>query len=399
MLWVAIVTNVVALAAIPAWAILSDRIGRKPVFIFGAVGSGALMFAYLAAIESGRYPLIFLSAVLMSGVVYSAMNGIQPSLYGEMFPTRVRLSGMAIGTQIGFAIGGFAPTAAAAIAGDGPRGWVPVAAYVLVSSLIAAIAVATARETAKLPLRAIDGRTERFVRRDGRDAGADRGGRAVAGAAYDAVVAETTTSGRVRDADRTQREILDVATREFADQGFAGARVDEIAAQTRTTKRMIYYYFGSKEALFVAVLERAYATIRSAEQTIEVDHLEPAAAIRRLAELTFDHHESHPDFIRLVSIENIHRAEHIAGHAELAGQNTPAIELIERILERGRADGSFTRDVDAVDLHMMISAFCVFRVANRHTFGAIFDRDLLDAALRDRYRRMLGDMVVEYLGG
>jgi MFS family permease len=165
MLWVAIATNVVALAAIPAWATLSDRIGRKPVFIFGAIGSGALMFAYLAAIESGRYPLIFLAGILMSGVVYSAMNGIQPSLYGEMFPTRVRLSGMAIGTQIGFAIGGFAPTAAAAIAGDGPNGWVPVAVYVLGSSLLAAIAVATTRETAKLPLRVIDGRTERFVQR------------------------------------------------------------------------------------------------------------------------------------------------------------------------------------------------------------------------------------------
>ena len=160
MLWVAIATNVVALAAIPAWATLSDRIGRRPVFIFGAVGSGALMFAYLAAIASGDYPLIFLAAILMSGVVYSAMNGIQPSLYGEMFPTQVRLSGMAIGTQIGFAIGGFAPTAAAAIAGDGPDGWVPVAAYVFGSSLIAAIAVATARETYKLPLRVIDGRTD-----------------------------------------------------------------------------------------------------------------------------------------------------------------------------------------------------------------------------------------------
>jgi AcrR family transcriptional regulator len=205
-----------------------------------------------------------------------------------------------------------------------------------------------------------------------------------------------TIPERQRDADRTQREILDVATREFADRGYAGGRVDEIAARTRTTKRMIYYYFGSKEALFVAVLERAYATIRAAEQTIEVDHLEPAAAIRRLAELTFDHHESHPDFIRLVSIENIHRAEHISGR-DLAGQNTPAIELIERILERGRRDGSFTRDVDAVDLHMMISAFCVFRVANRHTFGAIFGRDPLDPALRERYRAMLGDMVVEYL--
>jgi AcrR family transcriptional regulator len=220
----------------------------------------------------------------------------------------------------------------------------------------------------------------------------------VSNLAYDGRVVDKAPE-RQRDADRTQREILDVATREFADRGFAGARVDEIAARTRTTKRMLYYYFGSKERLFVAVLERAYATIRAAEQTIEVDHLEPAAAIRRLAELTFDHHESHPEFIRLVSIENIHRAEHISGHADFAGQNTPAIELIERILERGRGDGSFSRDVDAVDLHMMISAFCVFRVANRHTFGAIFGRDPLDPALRDRYRRMLGDMVVEYLGG
>jgi AcrR family transcriptional regulator len=210
-------------------------------------------------------------------------------------------------------------------------------------------------------------------------------------------VVDSSVPERQRDAERTQREILDVATAEFADRGFAGARVDEIAARTRTTKRMIYYYFGSKERLFVAVLERAYAHIRAAEQTIEVDHLDPVAAIRRLAELTFDHHESHPDFIRLVSIENIHRAEHIAGRSDFAGQNSPAIDLIERILERGRGDGSFTRAVDAVDLHMMISAFCVFRVANRHTFGAIFDRDLLDPALRERYRGMLGDMVVEYL--
>ena len=216
--------------------------------------------------------------------------------------------------------------------------------------------------------------------------------------AYDARVVKSAVPGRQRDAERTKLEILEVATREFADQGFAGARVDEIADQTRTTKRMIYYHFGGKEQLFVAVLERAYATIRASEQTIDVDHLEPIAAIRRLAELTFDHHESHPDFIRLVSIENIHRARHIAGRDDLAGQNSPVIELIEEILARGRRDGVFTRDIDAVDLHMMISAFCVFRVANRHTFGAIFDRDLTDPGLRDHYRRMLGDMVVEYLG-
>jgi MFS family permease len=161
MLWVAIATNLVALITIPAWATLADRVGRKPVFIFGAVGSGALMFAYLAAIASGSYALIFLAAILMSGVVYSAQNGVWPALYGEMFPTRVRLSGVAIGTQIGFAIGGFAPTAAAAIAGDGAGGWVPVAVYVLGSSILAAVAVATARETYDVPLRVIDGRPRR----------------------------------------------------------------------------------------------------------------------------------------------------------------------------------------------------------------------------------------------
>ena len=214
---------------------------------------------------------------------------------------------------------------------------------------------------------------------------------------YDAGVAEGALTDRRRDADRTRQEILEVATREFAERGYAGGRVDEIAERTRTTKRMIYYYYGSKEQLFVAVLERAYAEIRAAEQTIDVDHLDPAAAIRRLAELTFDHQESHPDFSRLVSIENIHRAEHITGRDDFAGQNSPAIELIEKILERGRADGTFTRDIDAVDLHMMISAYCVFRMANRHTFGAIFNRDLTDPGLRDRYRQMLGDMVVAYL--
>ncbi len=164
MLWVAIVTNVVALAAIPAWAKLADRVGRKPVFIFGALGSGALMFAYLGAIASGGYVLIFLAAILMSGVVYSAQNGIWPSLYAEMFPTRVRLSGMAIGTQIGFALGGLAPTLATAIAGSGSSGWVPVAALTLGASLLAAIAVWTARETYDQPLESLNALRPRVAR-------------------------------------------------------------------------------------------------------------------------------------------------------------------------------------------------------------------------------------------
>ncbi|CAL9328122.1 TetR family transcriptional regulator [Streptomyces cellulosae] len=205
------------------------------------------------------------------------------------------------------------------------------------------------------------------------------------------------TGARTRDAARTQAEILDVATREFARAGYDGARVDEIAAQTRTTKRMIYYYFGGKEQLFTAVLERAYGVIREAEQELDVDHLDPVAAIRRLAELTFDHHERHPDFIRLVSIENIHGAAHIASSEMLASIGSPALDVIRRILEEGQRTGLFRADVDAVDLHAMISSFCFFRVANRHTFGALFGRDLVAPEQREHYRAMLGDMVIAYL--
>ena len=152
MLTVLILANVVALGAIPAFAALADRIGRRPVFIFGALGSAALIWPYMWAISQGNIPLIFTFGILLSGVVYSAANGVWPSLYGEMFDTKVRLSGMAIGTQIGFALGGFAPVISAALLGDGPTGWVPVAAFVTVTAGIAAVSIFTARETYRTPM-------------------------------------------------------------------------------------------------------------------------------------------------------------------------------------------------------------------------------------------------------
>jgi len=202
---------------------------------------------------------------------------------------------------------------------------------------------------------------------------------------------------RQRDKERTRADILAVATKEFADKGYTGARVDEIADRTSTTKRMIYYYFGGKEQLYIAVLERSYAAIRALEGELDVEHLEPEDAIRRLAGLTFDHHEANPDFIRLVSIENIHRAEHIARSELLAGLANPALDGLTRILERGRDAGRFRDDVDPLDIHMVISSFCVFRLANRHTFAAIFGRDMLDPARREHYRTMLGDLLIDYL--
>ncbi|MFC9245894.1 MFS transporter [Streptomyces sp. NPDC057136] len=151
MLWVNGSANAVALLAIPLWARLSDRIGRKPVFLVGALGSGVMVFVYLWAISTGSYPLVFAAGLLFFGVVYSAANGIWPSFYGEMFPARVRLSGMAVGTQIGFAVAGFAVTFAAQIAGPDGDNWLGVAIFTAVLCVICAIAVATGRETHRVP--------------------------------------------------------------------------------------------------------------------------------------------------------------------------------------------------------------------------------------------------------
>jgi MFS family permease len=151
MLWVGVLANAVALIALPLCATLADRIGRKPVFIAGSLGSAVLMFAYLGAISAGNYPMIFLVGILMFGIVYSATNGIWPAFYGEMFTTQVRLSGMAIGTQIGFAIAGFAPTIAAALDGEDGTNWVPVAVFTALLCAINVLAVASARETHRVP--------------------------------------------------------------------------------------------------------------------------------------------------------------------------------------------------------------------------------------------------------
>jgi AcrR family transcriptional regulator len=200
-----------------------------------------------------------------------------------------------------------------------------------------------------------------------------------------------------RDAERTRSELLEVATEVFSEQGYSGARVDEIAERTRTTKRMIYYYFGGKEGLFLAVLEAAYRRIRELEQSLHAGDLEPVDAIRRIAELTFDHHVDHPDFIRLVSVENIHRGRHLEKVESLRELGAPAATVLDEVLARGRESGELRADVDAVDVHMLISAYCVFQVANSATFGFLFGRDMLAPDVRERHRRILGDIVVGWL--
>lgn len=161
MLWVGALANLVALAAIPLWAALSDRIGRRPVFLIGAVGSAVTMFLYLWAISTGSYPLTLLLGIIAFGVVYSAANGVWPAFYGEMFSTRVRLSGLAIGTQIGFAVAGFAVTFAAQISGPDGTDWFAVALFTAALCVPPTIAALTARETHNVPSEQLGERTPR----------------------------------------------------------------------------------------------------------------------------------------------------------------------------------------------------------------------------------------------
>jgi len=202
---------------------------------------------------------------------------------------------------------------------------------------------------------------------------------------------------RKNDPDGTKENILQVATEEFVDAGFSGARVDAIAEKTKTSKRMLYYYFGSKEGLFLAVLDRAYAKIRALESRLRLENLAPEEAMRSLIRNTFDHDDANPDFVQLVSIENIHRAEHLKNSDVLRRTNSGVIDIISAILKRGNDSGVFTRRVDPIDLHQMISAACFFRVSNRHTFGVIFNRDLMAGDLKVRHRDMISDMIIAYL--
>ena len=202
---------------------------------------------------------------------------------------------------------------------------------------------------------------------------------------------------RKLDRERTRQAILDAARDEFAEHGLSGARVDAIGARTNTVKRMIYYYFGSKEGLYLAVLERAYADIREAERALALANLDPVSAITRLIAFTFDYQDAHPEFIRLVSTENIHKGKHIRQSEAIGKLNRTVVETLATILERGKRDGVFRRDADPVDIHMLISAFCFFRVSNRYTFGQLFERDLSSPALRKAHKQLITDAVLRSL--
>ena len=207
----------------------------------------------------------------------------------------------------------------------------------------------------------------------------------------------TTVEPRSRDADRSQLAILAAARDEFSRYGFAGARVDRIAENAQLNKRLIYYYFTSKDELFLAVLERTYADIRDAERALHLTDLEPAKAIRRLTEFTWEYYIAHPEFITLLNSENLHQARHLSQSARIREMNSPLIQTLGEILERGRADGVFRGGIDPVQLYISIASLSYFYLSNHHTLSAIFGRDLMAAKAHSERLSHICDVVLGYV--
>ena len=201
----------------------------------------------------------------------------------------------------------------------------------------------------------------------------------------------------VRDAVRTKALLLEAAAREFARFGLGGARVDRIAEQAGVNVRMLYYYFKSKDELFLAVLERAYTVIRESEKALQLDQVDPEEGIRRLVEFTWHFQNSHPEFITLLNSENLHQGVHVAKSSIIEGLHSPLLELIEQLLERGARSGVFRNDVDPMQLYITIAGAGYFYLSNRYTLSAIFGRDLMASEERDVRLAHVSDVVLGYL--
>jgi AcrR family transcriptional regulator len=202
---------------------------------------------------------------------------------------------------------------------------------------------------------------------------------------------------RTNDPERTKAEILRAAIVEFGEKGLAGARIDEIAAATHTSKRMIYYYFGSKDGLYLAALEQSYSRVRDSELQLQLDGMEPQTALRCLVTVMFDHHLDNEHYIRIVMSENINRGRYLKQSGKIQALNRPAITLIRTIYDRGVAAGLFRAGLDPTDIHASISALSFFNVSNRYTFGLIFQQDNQSAAYQANRRENVVQMILRYV--
>jgi AcrR family transcriptional regulator len=202
---------------------------------------------------------------------------------------------------------------------------------------------------------------------------------------------------RSRDADRSRQKILSAASFEFAEYGLSGARVDRIAEKSGLNKRLIYYYFESKDVLFTAALENAYAEIRDAERELRLDELDPIEAVKCLLSFTWFYYLNNPQFISLLNSENLQRGQHVNSSSKAKATNSGLIEVLGTVLEKGRAKGVFRGGIDPVQLYISIAGLAYFYLSNQHTLGAIFDRNLLSPKALDQRLSHMQEFVMGYV--
>ena len=200
-----------------------------------------------------------------------------------------------------------------------------------------------------------------------------------------------------RDPAKNQERILKAATAEFARHGLGGARVDRIAERAGANKRMLYYYYGNKEALFLAVMEASYLRIRNAERSLKLGETDPAEGIRRLVEFTWAYYLKHPEFLTLLNSENLHQARHIKRSKDIPAMHSPFVATIEDLLKRGVKAGQFRRGVDAVQLYISIASLSYFYQSNRYTLSTVFARDLFAPKHRAERLKHMVELVLGYL--
>lgn len=199
---------------------------------------------------------------------------------------------------------------------------------------------------------------------------------------------------RVRNAAGTQETILRAAIKVFAEKGFAGGRIDKISREARSNDRMLYYYFKSKENLFVEVLERTYRTMREAEERLQLDMDDPIAALKAIVRFSLDHYLSHPEMVTLLNSENLDRGKHVSKSRKLREISSPALGLFDEILRNGRAKGLFREGLDAQQVYITSLALNYFYFSNRHTLSAFLGTDLMAPANLKRWRAWIEDVIV-----
>jgi AcrR family transcriptional regulator len=206
-----------------------------------------------------------------------------------------------------------------------------------------------------------------------------------------------SVENRTRDADRSRQKILAAASLEFAECGLSGARVDRIAKKSGLNKRLIYYYFKSKDELFTATLEHAYVDIREAERELKLNALDPIDAIKCLLSFTWQYYLDNPQFISLLNSENLLKGQHVNSSSQAKVTNSGLIETIGVVLENGRIKGVFRGGVDPVQLYISIAGLAYFYLSNQHTLGAIFDRNLTSPKALEQRLSHMQELVMGYV--